>query len=123
MLWREVTSREFQTINIQGAGVGEVLLEGGGQGDEGEGRGCGQVEVGSSVRGATADPDKNSQPNRSFYAIKSLVGFNFFLLHKGGRAGVGLILLHQRSADFIKVLLNFALQQVKTCFYGAWCEL
>ena len=36
-----MTSREFQTINIQGAGVGEVLLEGGGQGDEGECRGSG----------------------------------------------------------------------------------
>ena len=52
MLWREVTSREFQTINIQGAGVGEVLLEGGGQGDEGEGRGCGQIEGGASVPGS-----------------------------------------------------------------------
>ena len=39
--------------------------------------------------------------------FQSLVGFNYFLLHKGCRAGVFSVLLQQRIADFIQVLQNF----------------
>ena len=44
----------------------------------------------------------------SIQEFQSHMGFNYFALHKGGHARLGSILLHLKSTDFIKVILNFA---------------
>ena len=62
----EVGVKQGVPDHQQGAVGGEVIQEGGGQGDEGEGRGGGQVEGGGSIPGATADSVKNSEQNGCF---------------------------------------------------------
>ena len=86
----------------QGAEVGGVLEEGGGQGEGGEVR----VALGSQLS-LSRTRSKVYLSSPASQQVQSLRGVNYFLHLKGGCVVLGLRLLHPKNADFSKVLLNF----------------